>query len=288
MSESYTQRIEHRTRPAANLRSLENVPVKGGRITAKPVWRSDNIMLSPSEQIGDLRDLGLTTAIDLRAPDEVQINSSSVLQEHNIVHIHRPLTRKAADPKTLAKTFQKITTPSEVGDWYFRLAQARASTLMGCLEDISQAEGGVVFYCAAGKDRTGVLAACLFLLLGAAHEEIIQDYAKTSRVIAAVRERQEYATGRPLVDRDLRNHPILHADPRSMQQFLRRVQKSGGIENVLAKASQDSSPDTNTLEGTDTKIPYTLEEVFTIRDHLDASLVRSDDADQAHTSVDAI
>lgn len=274
MSDANAQKIEHRALPAANLRSLEDVPVEGGRISAKPIWRSDNLMFSPSEQIEALKHQGLTTAIDLRAPDEVQMNSTSVLQEHKVEHLHRPMTRKAADPKTLAETFRNVTTAEEVGDWYFRLTRARASTLLQCFQDISQSEGGVVFYCAAGKDRTGVLAACLLLFLGASDEDIVEDYAKTRRVLTQIHERQEYSTGRPALSREFPHHPILHADPRSMRRFLQSIRNSGGVEVVLAKGSQYQSSNSNSLEGTDAKIPYSLTEVAAIRAQLQASLVR--------------
>lgn len=274
MSDTNAQKIEHRTLPAANLRSLEEVPVEGGRICAKPVWRSDNLMFSPSEQIEELKHLGLTTAIDLRAPDEVQMNSTSVLQERKVEHLHRPMTRKAADPRTLAETFRNVTTAEEVGDWYFRLTRARASTLLRCFQDILQSEGGVVFYCAAGKDRTGVLAACLLLLLGASDEDIISDYAKTSRVLAQVRERHDYTTGRPPVNRDSPIYSILHADPRSMRRFLYMIHSSGGIETVLAKGNQHESSDSAIFQGSDARNPYSPEQVAVIRDRLHASLVR--------------
>ena len=41
------------------------------------------------------------------------------------------------------------------------------------MEGVTQ--GAVVFHCTAGKDRTGVLAAMLLLLLGVAEEDIIAD-----------------------------------------------------------------------------------------------------------------
>ena len=37
-----------------------------------------------------------------------------------------------------------------------------------------------VFHCAAGKDRTGLLAALLLGALGVAHDDIVEDYALTS------------------------------------------------------------------------------------------------------------
>ncbi|QGK69312.1 protein-tyrosine-phosphatase [Allosaccharopolyspora coralli] len=41
------------------------------------------------------------------------------------------------------------------------------------------APGGVVFHCASGKDRTGILAVVLLTLAGAMPEEIIADYLLT-------------------------------------------------------------------------------------------------------------
>jgi hypothetical protein len=41
------------------------------------------------------------------------------------------------------------------------------------------AEGGILFHCSAGKDRTGVLAALILALVGASREEIAEDYVLT-------------------------------------------------------------------------------------------------------------
>ena len=256
------------------MRSLEGTPVAGGRIKKHRVWRSDNLMFSPAKQIEELKQQGLTTAIDLRAPDEVQLNSTRVLATQDIFHLRRPMTRKAADPTTLATTFKSITTPIGVGDWYLRLARARASTLLACLQDIIHAEGGVVFYCAAGKDRTGVLAASLLLFLGAEDETIIADFAKTGPSMPKVYERQEYSTGQPALHRQFPDHPILRAAPESMARFLERVHESGGIEAVLLAGSLYQSGRTDTLEGSDVRTHYTARRIADIRKRLRESLVR--------------
>jgi hypothetical protein len=46
------------------------------------------------------------------------------------------------------------------------------------LKDV-QAEGGILFHCTAGKDRTGVLAAPILGIVGASEDEIAEDYALT-------------------------------------------------------------------------------------------------------------
>ena len=46
-----------------------------------------------------------------------------------------------------------------------------------------------VFFCSAGKDRTGVLAALLLAILGVPDAEIVADYALTGEVVSVIIER---------------------------------------------------------------------------------------------------
>ena len=46
-----------------------------------------------------------------------------------------------------------------------------------------------VFYCAAGKDRTGVLAAIVLAVLGVDDDDIVADYALTDSVARAILDR---------------------------------------------------------------------------------------------------
>jgi protein-tyrosine phosphatase len=212
------------------------MPVRGGTIAADVVWRSDNITISPDDEMVALRSQGMGTVIDLRAPDEVHLTGTSVLDRSDVRHLHRPMTRKSADPAALAATFSGITDYEGVGAWYLRLARARAAVLVTCLRDIAEAEDGVLFYCTAGKDRTGVLAAVLLLLLGAEEQDIIDDYARTGLTVDQIHRRHAAATGRPMVSTEFPNHPILDAHPDSMATFLRGVHAAGGIDAFLSAA----------------------------------------------------
>lgn len=171
------------------------------------LWRSDNITISTDEEVQWLRDDGISTVIDLRASDEVQITGTEVLDRHGVSHVHRAMTRKTADPVTLAKTFKAVTDYEGVGNWYLRLARARAAVLLDCLQDIAEADGGILFYCTAGKDRTGVLAAIVLLFLGADDDVIVEDYEKTGPAIDRVFQRHSAATGRPAPGQQFRTTP---------------------------------------------------------------------------------
>lgn len=229
--------------PAANLRSLAGLPVGGGHIAGNRLWRSDNITVSPDEQLQDLRGQGLRTVIDLRAPDEVQLTGTAVLERIGIRHVHQPMTRKSADPATLATTFDSITDYEGVGDWYLRLARARSAVLLDSIREIAASDGGVLFYCTAGKDRTGVLAAVILLLLGADDDVVVQDYARTADFVDGVHRRHAEATGRPMPSTEYPDHPILHAHPDSMVAFLRGIHAAGGVVPFLSSGAGTGEDD---------------------------------------------
>ena len=237
------QRTSHHQAPAANLRLVLEDRTIDGKTRQQRIWRSDNLMFSPAEEIQELKRQGLTTVIDLRSPTELEAESTDVLSTHGLHFLHRPLTRQAADPKTLSDTLSRIKTPEDVGRWYFRLALKRSQTLVQCLQNIAQSAGGVAFYCTAGKDRTGILAACFLLLVGAPEESIVEDYGKTNLSIDRVRIRRALSTGSQLPtgsDYDS-DHPLLRANPDNMRYFLKYVSHCGGIRALLAgQASQPS------------------------------------------------
>jgi protein tyrosine/serine phosphatase len=57
------------------------------------------------------------------------------------------------------------------------------------VDTVATATGPVVFHCAAGKDRTGILAALLESLAGVPREVIVGDYELTNQVIERICER---------------------------------------------------------------------------------------------------
>ena len=66
----------------------------------------------------------------------------------------------------------------------------------------------VLYHCAAGKDRTGVMTALLLTLLGVDRETVMEDYQLSDLVMAPV-------------------------DPQAMTDLLDEVERQGGIESYL-------------------------------------------------------
>ncbi len=103
---------------------------------------------------------------------------------------------------------------------YLRLAGDSVARALHLLAQ--PAAGPALFHCAAGKDRTGMLAALLLSLVGVHPEAIIADYVQTNERIDRVNAR--------LADRPSYNHSVtsltsgqLACRPEVMRGFLAGV-----------------------------------------------------------------
>ena len=99
------------------------------------------------------------------------------------------------------------------------LGVAGRDALATALRVIAEGDHAVVFHCAAGKDRTGILAALVLSTLGVPDEVIIADYTLSDRALAPAIAWAE-ANDRRWAD-ELATLPswLLHAPTKVMQEF---------------------------------------------------------------------
>lgn len=133
-----------------------------------------------------------------------------------------PMMREAlAIPDRAAEAFARSLTcgyMKMIGEDAALAGQAARAVMEGVTQ------GAVVFHCTAGKDRTGVLAAILLLLLGVAEEDIIADYQVS------------FTYNRRGVNQLLTRYPemqallaqsgedsLLHSNPRNIQAVLEQL-----------------------------------------------------------------
>jgi rhodanese-related sulfurtransferase len=166
---------------AFNFRDLGGYPGAGGRVTRwGRLFRSDTLHeLSPSD-VALLGSMGLATIIDLRTPRELEQTGRGPLGPEPIAFRHLSVIRDAggggADGEAVAAP--DVDDLTERYLWYLEVggsALAEALTVLG-----EPASYPLVFHCAAGKDRTGVLAALVLDLCGVAPEVIVADYLITA------------------------------------------------------------------------------------------------------------
>jgi rhodanese-related sulfurtransferase len=175
---------------AFNFRDLGGYPGAGGTVTRwGTLFRSDTLHeLSPPD-VALLRSMGLATIIDLRTPRELEQTGRGPLAPEPIAYRHLSVIRDGggggADGEAVAAP--DVDDLTERYLWYLEVggpALAEALTILGEPDAYP-----LVFHCAAGKDRTGVLAALVLDLCGVAPEVIVADYLITA-------ERMELILGR--------------------------------------------------------------------------------------------
>lgn len=175
-----------------NLRDLGGIAVEGGILREGLAIRTDDLSLVTAEVAEELVAAGLTSIIDLRSTDEVSITGRGPLGQQPVAYHHIPLMgsiRRAMSDDVPALTHETM------GYMYMGLIENATSQLVTALNIIAYSPGATAFHCAAGRDRTGVLAASLLLVLGASDADIVTDYALTGPNMTKIQERTRAVIG---------------------------------------------------------------------------------------------
>lgn len=166
-----------------NLRDLGGIAIDGGVLRTGLAIRTDDLAYVTAEVADELLAGGLTAIIDLRSPLEVAVTGRGPLGEHPVAYHHLPLI---ADVGASIDRDHPALTHEAMGLMYLRMVEGAAPQLVTALNVIAHTPGATAFHCAAGRDRTGVLAAMLLLALGAADDDIVHDYARTGENMVAI------------------------------------------------------------------------------------------------------
>lgn len=158
-----------------NFRDLGGYPAAAGRrIRWRHVYRADGLFRLAPEDLAGFAALGLGCVIDLRRPDEVAADGRVAehlgLRYHHVNFNVEPWPWMELTPEDM---------PRYLADRYATMAEEgiRDDAPVGAALRLLAAETQpLVFHCAAGKDRTGVLAALTLALLGVADQDIADDY----------------------------------------------------------------------------------------------------------------
>lgn len=167
---------------AYNVRELGGYVGENGKVTSyKQFLRSDDISEISDDDMTCLTDYGMTAIIDLRSDYECELTPNRFAQVDNISYLHvslLPVDRSSFDVTGLKKLFT-VDEGDILSKIYIDILSEEKENLRTILEFIAEQPGGVLFHCAAGKDRTGVLAMLLLGLAGVDRSDIIANYMVT-------------------------------------------------------------------------------------------------------------
>lgn len=175
-----------------NLRDLGGIPIRGGVLREGLVVRADDLTVITEEDAAALVENGLRAVIDLRTNEEAAITGRGPLANYPVTYHHLPLLGSIAAGMTGS---DGVIEHVAMGEMYARMVESAAPQLVSALSIIALTPGTTAFHCAAGRDRTGVLAAMVLLALGATDDDIVTDYALTGANMSAINERMRPVMG---------------------------------------------------------------------------------------------
>jgi protein-tyrosine phosphatase len=256
-----------------NFRDLGGYETVDGRsVRWGAVFRSGSLHRMTTEDVEIASRLGIRTVIDLRSTAELD-RSGSYAGGSDVTFHHAPLFENDDLPFKWAE----IDTPAPPpGEDYVAIADKGAQSLAAAFRAIAEGDHAVVFHCAAGKDRTGILTALLFSCLGVPDHSIFGDYQLSDLSIVPFAKWAEVHAPDEAAESAARPTWLVHSSISTMQGFFDSLRcRDGSIENFLNGAGVERWGDTNPSQAT----PRRLTETETV--DLSASL-----REVAHTRRD--
>lgn len=222
---------------AVNVRDLGGLPTDDGGTTAwRVLLRADNLQGLTEKDVAHLvGEVGLRTVLDLRTPAEIDSEGPGPLVAAGLRHVHANLIPgwdpRSYDPSRVIPHEKRWD--GDTSHFYLGYLDEAGTEVVRVLRTLADPDcGTAVVHCAAGKDRTGVLAALALLVAGVPRAEVVADYALTGERIAAIRDRL-LASPTYAGDVGRRSLDDMHPHARSMWHFLDRLDERGGPQAWL-------------------------------------------------------
>ena len=135
--------------------------------------RSDAVTAPTGRDLSFLLAHGVQTVIDLRTEAEAAARPCPLARHPSFRYHLLPVTGGDRAP----------ATPFEVPQAYLAMCDRQMARILGLAEG---APGGVLYFCNAGKDRTGVVSALLLHRLGYSDDSIAADYMRSAENLSDV------------------------------------------------------------------------------------------------------
>lgn len=208
---------------AYNVRDLGGLRTRDGRRTRHGlVYRGDSLdSITPADAKVLFDQLGIGTIVDLRTKAETELSGLdfpvqryrySVLAEGRLGQEPFP----SDDPVELAKV-------------YLSNIEGGRAAVKGTFDVIgSNLRAGVatLFHCAAGRDRTGIMAALLLGLAGVTDGQIAVDYVQSNRNARRVTKR--LAENPLYANHESHAREVILLDERTILGFIRLLREQDG------------------------------------------------------------
>jgi protein-tyrosine phosphatase len=224
-----------------NFRDLGGYATGDGRAVCwRTLFRSDGLHRLSAADVNQLRQLGIATVIDLRTAEELQVRGRVEEISAGMSFYHLPVL----DALPEASVVDQWRDPLVLGRHYAEMAERGAPAIAEALAVLTDpAAYPAVFHCAAGKDRTGILAALVLGLLGVDDDAIVADYAASRPAMQRMMSYlvETYPDGRSELER--RASAMLSSEPAAMHEFLATLRRQyGSLDEFVESIGVKSAP----------------------------------------------
>ncbi|MDE6899506.1 MAG: tyrosine-protein phosphatase [Oscillospiraceae bacterium] len=162
--------------------------------------RSDVPENLTAAEIQWLLDNQITTVVDLRSEEERSQRPSCLAAQSGFRYVPLPVAGGGSTPKSLEQL-------------YTVYRQMLDETMVQIVDTIMNAVSNTLYFCTAGKDRTGVVSAIILKRLGFGDEAVIEDYMMSKDNLMDML--TAYAGAHPEVDLD-----VIIPHRKNMERFL--------------------------------------------------------------------
>jgi protein-tyrosine phosphatase len=235
MAERYSRQINFES--VINFRDLGGYKARGGRMVAwRRLFRSGELHHMTRSDFNRLTgEIRLASVIDLRSAIERERQGIGLLSEAGVKYHSVSFLSDGGDRKA---NEQRYSNFSNMGEFYIYLVRKRefGQQIIEALKIIAASENHpLIFHCAIGKDRTGILAAILLNILGAGDEDIITDYSLSAPYMAELIGRKD---SEPEIAQAVKVLPAYfwEAAPESMALFLAELRREYGSARGYVEA----------------------------------------------------
>jgi protein-tyrosine phosphatase len=217
-----------------NFRDMGGYHTTTGRTTRwRTLFRADGLQTLTAQDLTVLQGYDLRTVLDLRSKHELDARGQFPTADMAVIFHNLPVIDETWDKDTALQNKLPVT---EFLHMAYRKMLADAGTRFADALRLLAAPDALpaVFHCAAGKDRTGLLAGLVLGALNVEREQIVADYALTGecmdefvqRVIARDPESAARVLGAPKA--------FFAAEPEAMRRTLAELDaEHGSIANYL-------------------------------------------------------
>jgi protein-tyrosine phosphatase len=222
-----------------NVRDLGGLPAGDGRAIRRGLlYRGDGVHRLAGSDLEKARALGLETVVDLRTAGEIERGGQFPVAQHPVDWFHLPILERMWSEDDLVATMGAVDFLRER---YLDMLVSGARSIARIVELVVDGTP-LLFHCAAGKDRTGVVAAVLLGLVGVPAGDIADDYHATAGAMAAFVDWLTVTYPQALDSMTSQPPEYLEAPYEAMETFLAEVDaRYGSMEGYAASIGVPST-----------------------------------------------